>query len=72
VVQVRVGADEWIRAGTDAGLPRPLAELFGAFEVAVARGEMDVVADTVATLGGAPATSVRDFLAARLGAARAA
>jgi NAD(P)H dehydrogenase (quinone) len=45
------------------GLPRPFAELYASFDVAIARGEMAAVSDAVQRLTGKAPQSLRDFLA---------
>lgn len=50
------------------GLPRPVAELFAAFDRSAARGELAGVTGAVAELTGRPPQSVEGFLAAHRGA----
>ncbi|MBC7286041.1 MAG: NAD(P)-dependent oxidoreductase, partial [Hoeflea sp.] len=46
------------------GLPEFMAEVFSSFDVAIAKGNLDVASDDVEKLTGQKAQSVRDFLLA--------
>lgn len=46
------------------GLPEFMADVFSSFDVAIARGNLDVVSDDVEKLTGQKPQSVRDFLLA--------
>jgi len=46
------------------GLPEFVADVFSSFDVAIAKGYLDVASDDVDALTGQKAQSVRDFLLA--------
>jgi NAD(P)H dehydrogenase (quinone) len=46
-----------------AGLPAPVAALYGAFDEGIAKGEFDVITGAVEELTGKPPEDVRSFLA---------
>jgi NAD(P)H dehydrogenase (quinone) len=63
IVHVAVPADALIRGLLDHGLPIPVAEMLASFDVAISRGELAAVSDTVQRLTGRAPQSIRDFLA---------
>ena len=64
IEHVRVPLEAVVQAFVDHGTPRPIAEVFASIDTAIARGELAAVTDDVRTLTGAPAQTVRDYLAA--------
>ena len=63
VEYVPISIDAAIAGLVAAGLPRPVAEIFASFDVAIARGLLAVVSDTVERLTGRAPRRVADFLA---------
>ncbi|MBX3066405.1 MAG: SDR family oxidoreductase [Anaerolineae bacterium] len=53
-----------IEGMVSAGLPRPAAEVYASFDVAIARGEFSKVSNTVESLTGRPPIRMADLLAA--------
>jgi NAD(P)H dehydrogenase (quinone) len=62
IVHVSVPGDVLIRGLIDHGLPQPVAEMLTTFDVAISRGELSTVTDTVQRLTGRAPQTVRDFL----------
>jgi NAD(P)H dehydrogenase (quinone) len=57
-----VPADALLRGMLDHGLPTSLAELYVSFDVAIARGDLAQITDTVQRLTKRTPQSVRSFL----------
>jgi NAD(P)H dehydrogenase (quinone) len=64
IAYVPVSRETLIDNMVKAGLPRPAAELYTSFDVAIAQGVLDVVSDDFEDLTGRKPTGVADFLAA--------
>jgi len=61
---VPIARDALVEAMVKNGLPEFVADVFSSFDVAIAKGYMDVASDDVEALTGQKAQSVRDFLLA--------
>jgi NAD(P)H dehydrogenase (quinone) len=61
---VPITRDALVEAMVRNGLPEFMADVFSSFDVAIAKGYMDVASDDVEALTGHKAQSVRDFLLA--------
>jgi len=68
VTHAPISIDARIAGMVAHGLPAPVAEIFAAFDTAIARGEFAATSDTVLRLTGRPAQSLQAFLAANRGA----
>lgn len=64
VTYLAVDGDTSKRNAIAAGLPAPVAELLVSFELAGAKGQLDVALGAVQALAGVAPTSVREFLVA--------
>jgi NAD(P)H dehydrogenase (quinone) len=64
VAHVSLPPEEFAKAMTAHGLPAPVAALLASFDVAIAKGDLASVSDTVQRLGGRAPQSVREFLTA--------
>ncbi len=64
ITHVSVPVDQLIAGMVEHGLPRPVAEIYASFDVAIAAGALARVTDTVARLTGRPPQSVGEFLRA--------
>ena len=56
--------DDLVSGMVAHGLPEPVAQIYAAFDVAIARGELATVSDVVLRTTGEPARSLADFLRA--------
>jgi len=61
---VPITRDALVEAMVKNGLPEFMADVFSSFDVAIAKGNLDVASDDVEKLTGQKAQSVRDFLLA--------
>lgn len=61
-----------IQAMVDAGLPKPVAEVYASFDVATAQGKSNVVTSAFEELTGEKPTTVKEFLTAHQAALREA
>lgn len=57
-----------IQGMVDAGLPKPVAEVFASFDTAIAQGKLGPASTTVEDLSGVKPTSITDFLTVHKGA----
>lgn len=64
VAHVSVPVEALVKGMMEHGLPKPMADLYGSFDLAISKGELANATKTVATLTGKPPQSVRDFLTA--------
>ncbi len=64
VAYVPIDGDASRKRQVEAGLPEPIAALLVSFELAGAKGQLEVSSRAVEELTGKPPTSVRDFLLA--------
>jgi NAD(P)H dehydrogenase (quinone) len=68
IVHVSVPGDALIRGLIAHGLPQPVAEMLASFDIAISKGELSAVTDTVERLTGRASQTVRDFLTQNRGA----
>ena len=61
---VPITQDALVAAMTEKGMPEFMADVFSSFDVAIAKGYLDVASDDVEALTGQKPQSVRDFLLA--------
>jgi NAD(P)H dehydrogenase (quinone) len=64
VAHVSVPVDVLVSGIVERGVPRPMAEIIGSFDLAVSKGELANATETVAALTGRPPQSAKDFLTA--------
>ncbi|WP_224367338.1 SDR family oxidoreductase [Hyalangium versicolor] len=64
IVHVSVPAEALIRGMQEHGLPKVAAELYASFDVAIEKGDLATVTDTVKRLSGRTPQTVREFLTA--------
>jgi hypothetical protein len=64
IEHVTIPLEALVQGMVEHGLPRPVAEVYASFDMAIAKGELATVSDAVQHVTGRTPQSLRDYLVA--------